>query len=244
MSLQLLRNTAYMDAAGRSRHWSMLPVSIATHVLAAAAVVIIPLAADVTLPTPASPLHDVRWVVAVPPPRLDDFSRPPTTRTQAAPRNPAPVVAPSTIAPEADRPPEMTWPAAPMLGQPIGSVDGFPSAGELPGRVIAAVPPVTSASPQGPIRPGQGIKEPRKIIRVAPIYPEMARVVRIEGTVVLEAIIDVHGQVDRVRVLRSVPLLDAAAVEAVRAWRYTPTLLNGVPVPVLLTITVQFRLQH
>jgi protein TonB len=79
-------------------------------------------------------------------------------------------------------------------------------------------------------------------VDVAPVYPVIAREAKVEGTVILEAVIDPTGRVDHVRVLRSRPLLDQAAVDAVRGWRYTPTLLNGVPVPVLLTITVRFTL--
>ena len=67
---------------------------------------------------------------------------------------------------------------------------------------------------------------------------------RVEGTVVLEAVLDVTGRVESVRVLGSQPLLDDAAVRAVRQWRYTPTELNGVPVPVLMTITVRFSLER
>ena len=63
-----------------------------------------------------------------------------------------------------------------------------------------------------------------------------------QGTVILEAVINERGAIERVRVLRSVPLLDAAAITAVQNWRYTPTLLNGVPVSVLMTITINFRL--
>jgi protein TonB len=66
----------------------------------------------------------------------------------------------------------------------------------------------------------------------------------IEGRVVLEALIDEQGRVDQVKVLRSVALLDAAAMDAVRSWRYTPTTLNGVPVAVLMTVTVTFTLQR
>jgi protein TonB len=76
------------------------------------------------------------------------------------------------------------------------------------------------------------------------VYPAVARQARVEGIVILEAIIDERGNVDRVRVLRSFPLLDEAAVRAVRSWRYTPTLLNGVPVPVLMTVSVHFTLRE
>lgn len=60
---------------------------------------------------------------------------------------------------------------------------------------------------------------------------------------ILEAVINERGTIERVKVLKSVPLLDAAAVAAVKDWRYTPTLLNGVPIAVLMTITMNFTLQ-
>jgi protein TonB len=71
----------------------------------------------------------------------------------------------------------------------------------------------------------------------------MAQVARVEGVVILEAILDARGHVASVHVLRSVALLDQAAVAAVEQWTYTPTLLNGVAVPVVMTVTVQFTLQ-
>lgn len=61
--------------------------------------------------------------------------------------------------------------------------------------------------------------------------------------VILEAVIDIQGNVRSARVLRSIPLLDQAAVDAVKQWRFTPTLLEGVAVPVLMTVTVNFTMQ-
>ena len=72
----------------------------------------------------------------------------------------------------------------------------------------------------------------------------LAQAVRKEGVVILEAVIDARGNVTTVKVLRSIQLLDQAAVDAVRQWRFTPTLLNGEPVPIVLTVTVDFRLQR
>jgi protein TonB len=72
------------------------------------------------------------------------------------------------------------------------------------------------------------------------VYPSIALQAKVGGTVVLEATIGRTGVVTDVRVLRSVPLLDAAAVAAVQQWRYEPTRLNGEPVAVLLTVTVRF----
>jgi protein TonB len=85
---------------------------------------------------------------------------------------------------------------------------------------------------------------PVKLVDVAPAYPRLARDVRREGTVVIEAVIGTDGRVRDARVLKSVALLDGAALDAVRQWRYQPTLLNGVPVPVIVTVTVVFRLQQ
>ncbi len=76
------------------------------------------------------------------------------------------------------------------------------------------------------------------------MYPITAQQARLEGVVVLEATIDERGSVERLRVIESAPLFDQAALDAVRRWRYTPTLLNGVPVPVLMTVTVRFTLRQ
>jgi len=92
------------------------------------------------------------------------------------------------------------------------------------------------------IRVGGLIQPPAKLRHLPPVYPELARRVRQQGRVVLECTIDVHGRVVGARVVRGVPLLDQAALDAVREWLYAPTLLNGVPVPVVMTVTVTFRL--
>jgi TonB family protein len=93
-----------------------------------------------------------------------------------------------------------------------------------------------------PIRVGGNVRPPNQLRKVAPVYPEEARAAGVEGVVILETAIDEQGRVSSVRVLRSIPLLDQAAVDAVRQWEYLPTLLNGVPVPVIMTTTVEFKL--
>ena len=77
----------------------------------------------------------------------------------------------------------------------------------------------------------------------APVYPQIAQSARVQGVVIIEATISPTGKVTDARVLRSIPLLDQAALDAVRQWEYTPTTLNGVPVPVIMTVTVNFTLQ-
>lgn len=99
-----------------------------------------------------------------------------------------------------------------------------------------------AAEPE-PLRIGGAIKEPRKLKHVNPQYPSEAKRALIAGVVVLECTIDVEGRVQDVRVLRGVPQLNGPAIDAVRQWVYTPTLLEGQPVPVIMTVTVNFRLQ-
>ena len=82
-----------------------------------------------------------------------------------------------------------------------------------------------------------------KVKDVVPVYPPLARAGRVEGVVIIEATIDPSGRVQDAKILQSIPLLDAAALDAVRQWEYTPTLLNGSPVAVVMTVTVHFRLQ-
>lgn len=105
----------------------------------------------------------------------------------------------------------------------------------------AGGPPVVVE--EGPMRVGGEIQEPTVISRINPEYPELARRARLEGPVILQAIIDRQGMVKEVEVLRGLGLgLDEAAVAAVEQWQYTPTFYNGRPVEVILTVTVIFEL--
>jgi protein TonB len=94
-----------------------------------------------------------------------------------------------------------------------------------------------------PTRIGGDVKAPTKIKDVKPLYPPIARDSRVQGVVIVEAIIDAAGDVVEARVLRSIPLLDEAALEAVQQWRFTPTVVDGVPQAVVMTVTVNFTLQ-
>jgi TonB family protein len=94
-----------------------------------------------------------------------------------------------------------------------------------------------------PIRPGENLPAPRKIVDVEPAYPPIAQSARVQGVVVVDAVIDESGNVSAARVARSIPLLDQAALDAVTQWKFTPTLLNGAPVPVVVTMTINFTLR-
>jgi TonB family protein len=105
----------------------------------------------------------------------------------------------------------------------------------------APTPPGVGAG--GPIRVGGDITEPVKIKDVTPIYPAEARAQGIQGLVIIELTIGTEGRVTGARVLRAHPLLSQAALDAVTQWEYAPTLIGGKPVPVLMTVTVNFQLR-
>ncbi len=106
-------------------------------------------------------------------------------------------------------------------------------------------PGMAPAAPSGltPMRVGGNIKTPTKVKDVLPVYPPDALAARVTGVIILEVTIDTDGHVYDAKVLRSIPLLDNAALEAVRQWEFTPTELNGMRVPVIMTVTVNFTLQ-
>jgi protein TonB len=92
------------------------------------------------------------------------------------------------------------------------------------------------------VRIGGELKAPALVERVEPEYPPLAVRAQVQGVIILEAVVDQHGRVEEVRVLRSIPLLDKAAITAVRQWRYSPLLLNGTPERFVLTVTISFSL--
>jgi TonB family protein len=88
------------------------------------------------------------------------------------------------------------------------------------------------------------VKPPKLIKMVDPTYPPKARQARVEGVVILEAKTDEKGDVVDTRILRSIPALDQAAIDAVKQWKYEPMVINGKPHRVLFTVTVRFKLDE
>jgi protein TonB len=123
---------------------------------------------------------------------------------------------------------------------PGGVEGGVP--GGVVGGVVGGLPDAPPPPPVKPVRVGGDIREPRKIKDVAPVYPTIAAKAQLEGIVIIEATVGTNGRVESATVLRGMPILDEAALAAVRGWAYTPTLLNGIPTPIILTVTVTFRL--
>jgi len=115
------------------------------------------------------------------------------------------------------------------------------------GRTLPPVEPPHISQPaqqeKRPLKLSEGVLQAQLVSRIEPRYPPLALQTRQEGTVVLHAIISRDGRINAVEVVSGSPLFLQAALDAVRQWRYRPTLLNGEPVEVETTITVMFRLQ-
>ena len=129
---------------------------------------------------------------------------------------------------------------------------GVPAACKVSARSSDMPPPPPPPPPPGPpvevdgqaaVRVGGNIAPPTKVKDVRPVYPPEAMGAKVQGVVILEAVIDSAGDVRSAKVLRSIPILDEAAVAAVEQWKFVPTFLNGVAVPVVMTVTVNFTLQ-
>jgi len=141
-------------------------------------------------------------------------------------------------------------PPLPATGGVVGGVPGGVPGGQLGGVIggivsatsnLSAVPRLAPVTPQR-VRISQGVTKGLLIHRVEPAYPGLAKAARVQGDVVLKAVIDKNGDIQDLQLISGHPMLVPSAIEAVRQWRYKPYLLNGQPVEVETTITVIFAL--
>lgn len=157
----------------------------------------------------------------------------------------APRVIPKQVAILKEQPQEPAGPAGIAGGVP-GGVAGGTLGGVLGGILSSESAPVPPAPPtiksNKPLKVGGRVQAPRLIQEIQPRYPELARQTRTQGTVVLDCVIDEHGNVTQMKLISGHPLLVNAAFQAVRQWKYQPTLLNGIPVAVEMQVTVDFNL--
>ena len=221
--------------------------SLLAHAALVAAVIAVPLLMETSLPEPgggavqaffAAPLE-----LAPPPPPPPPPPAP--VRVETVPKIRAPEVTPTSglVAPiviPSEIIPEEGLGFGVEGGVPGGVEGGVP--GGVVGGIIGGLPEIEAPPPPPPVRVGGNIREPTKIKADPPVYPPAAVAARIEGVVIVECLISPQGRVREVKVLRGVPFLEEAAVDAVRQWVYTPTLMDGIPVPVLMTVTVRFDL--
>jgi periplasmic protein TonB len=215
--------------------------SVVVHTLVISAALIAQVLAVGPLPTPHLPLmFDASHIMLVD----IQLPAPPRRAARATGTNPdvpadaAPTIAPDGVIDETGR---EGLPARPP-GLIAGVESGPPAA--VDGLRIGSVALPPPPQPAVPVRLHSGMKAPQRIVNVAPAYPAIARSAHVQGVVILEAVIDATGGVESVRVLRALPLLDQAAVDAVRQWRFTPAVLNNEAVPVVMTVTVNFTLQE
>jgi protein TonB len=216
-------------------------VSVIVHTVAITGLIVLSIVGSDSLPAPHEALAFFEMparIAEVPPPPPPPNHHGKETQPQVLSANSgaAPVVAPEGIREETGLEERLL-----DLGRGIdgGIVDTL---GVSATHAFEAPPPPPPA-PAAPVRLHSGIRAPSKVLNVPPVYPELARRAGIEGIVILEATIDAQGHVVSATVLRSVPLLDQSALEAVRQWTFSPALLNGVPVPVIMTVTVRFQLK-
>jgi periplasmic protein TonB len=195
------------------------------------------------------------FLVAPPPPPPPPPAAAPIIRAAPVHRvfeNSGKLVAPTVIPKQIQMLKESPIPDVDGAGGVPGGVPGGVAGGSM-GGVLGGVIGGTGAipmpiapkekGPKAPIRVGGRVKQPTLLTRIEPKYPPLAIQTRMQGMVVLDAVIDEHGNVVEARVVSGPPLLIQAALDAVRQWKYEPTFLNDEPVPVQLNVTVQFRLQ-
>ena len=207
--------------------------SIVAHASAVTALIIVPALATDDLPEPRRTSAII--VVAAEMPRTVPVAKRPQVET---PSMPVPLVPPETVQPEAViEPVELTGIelGAPLTGVPIGEVVSNSD-------LVPPPPPPAPKRPKEPVRVGGQIEPPQRLVHVDPVYPAIAIALRKEGVVILDALLSEDGTLREVRVLRADPLFEQAAITAVRQWLFSPTVLNGEPVPVVMTVTIRFLL--
>jgi protein TonB len=226
--------------------------SLLVHLVLAIVLIVVPLFLDESLPAPDAAIRAffVQPVEPAPPPPPPPpppaAARRQVRRAQAAPRPAPEQKAPEFVAPievPEDLPPEEGLSLDLLLGGVEGGVEGGVPGGVV-GGIVGGLPAAPPPPPQKVVRVGGALQAPELIKRVEPDYPLLARQARLTGLVIVEAMVDPQGRVSSVRPLRGSPLLVDAAVEAVRQWVYRPLLLNGIPTPFLVTVSVTFNLQQ
>jgi protein TonB len=215
-----------------NRKWYTVPVSLLSHSVLIAMFVVLPILAAPYMPNVLAD-NDLTLITTLVPPTPPLPPRPKQDQMIEHPpiSDGPPIDVPTGINPE--RPaPEGGWEDKTPTGTFIGDFDP---------RVVVGDPPPPPVR-QEPVRIGGTIRQPQKVHNVDPVYPAIAQAARVQGIVIIEATLSPDGRISNARILRSIPLLDEAALDAVRQWQYTPTMLNGMPVPVIMTITVMFTL--
>jgi len=249
---------SYVEESGRldlARKAAMFLISTVAHLAAILVLILLPLIfigavpemdllsfvlaapAPPPAPIPPAPPVGVKARAALRQVITEDFREPKTIPEGVIPQAPEPM--PGDYQPDVN---------AGLSGSPLGDnpgIPGSPLGHVLPEASAPAPPPPLPPRPakKPAIRTGGQVQESKLISRVEPEYPRLAILARVSGVVVLDVRVDEEGNVESIRVLQGHTLLVEAARSAVAQWKYSPTILNGEPVPVLATVTVIFTLQ-
>jgi protein TonB len=135
--------------------------------------------------------------------------------------------------------------APPPVSSSVGVIGGVGPAGSAGGVLGGVLASANSAAPKIEVkrlRVSQGVQASKLISQPKPVYPPIAKQARVQGQVVLQAVISKTGTIENLKVVSGHPMLTQSALDAVRNWRYQPTVLNGEPVEVETTINVNFSL--
>lgn len=251
-----------LERGPRPRRWLSLPIAVALHLVALASFTFAgywnvgevqePLVAAVFYAEEPIPVALLGGGPRPEPPRPQPEPEPepsiePVQPTSGTVPDEVPVPAPVPPVPDTTTVDTgFTDPAAPAgPGVPWGRPDGGPEVLTPGGGGLSGPGLATEAPADGPVHITVGITRPEIQHKVNPRYTEPARRAGVQGTVILEAIIDEKGRVTGLRVMKGLPMgLDQAAIDAVRQWRFTPAYRGDVPVKVYFMLTVNFTIQR
>jgi periplasmic protein TonB len=242
----MLEDSVFESARRRAKRSPLtITYSVLIHGAAIGVLILVPLLQMQAVPIP-------RLDALLPPPHFIKTDEIPVVKAMPAPRelvpDPdaviAPTVLPSEIARIVEAPPAVSL-DVPQSGRGASIRSIFTEAISKPEETLPPPPKPPEPEPapardEQPVRVSGGVQQALLIRQVLPTYPQLALQARIQGVVVLDAIINKEGTIDSLRVVSGHPLLIRAAIEAVQQWVYKPTLLNGDPVAVETTITVNF----
>jgi len=190
----------------------------------------------------ALPRVGIPFLMEAPPP-------PPSEPPPMKPQQAAPIRSELDAGRPLARPAIPTGIFKPTVPEPLGAetVATWDSDSGIPGSISDAfrsrnVSPVVRQTPLGPAHISSGVMAGQLIYKVTPIYPALAVAARVEGTIVLQATISETGAIENLRVVSGPPMLQQAALDAVRHWRYRPYMLDGQAVEVETTVNVVFSL--
>ena len=228
-----------------TRAWAM-PAALIVHALIVGTLIVIPLMSTSNLPV----IEITSAFLAPPPPPSPPPPPPPKKAATTTARRIKPVQTQATfeagklVAP-VEIPDEIAAEQISDIGVEGGVEGGIEGGviGGVLGGVVGGILGGVVGEIEAPVRAIGEVRAPKLLHQVDPVYPEIAIQARVQGIVIIEATTDIYGRVQNVKVIRTIPLLDQAALDAVRQWVYEPMIVNGRPRGIIFTVTVTFTLK-